>query len=48
MDRSIIKEDIRALGKLLAELLKTLDNSRGVHFSFDHIGHELIVVFQKT
>jgi len=48
VDRSIIKEDIGAFGKLRAELRKTFDNSRCVHFSFDHRGHERMVAFQKT
>jgi len=48
VDRRIVKEDIRALGKLLAKLLKTFDNSRGVNFPFDHIGDQLIVTFQKA
>jgi hypothetical protein len=48
MYRSIIKEDIRSLVKLLTKLLKTVDDGRCVNFSFDHIGYQLIVAFQKA
>ena len=46
--RSIVKEDIRSLVKLLTHLLKTFDNGRGINFPFDHIGYQLIVALQKA
>jgi hypothetical protein len=48
VDRSMVKQDLRALRKLLTKLLKTFDDGRCVNLPFDHIGYQLIGTFQKA
>jgi hypothetical protein len=44
----MIKQHITALGQLLTQLIKALDNNCRIDVAFDQIWPQVVVPFQKT